>query len=95
MGTRPGVHDGAHSASASCADRVCFGSRKLHSGPQVTLASGTRVSVLAEIGTQGRLVHERKYTDFVLMLATESLVTENQRPPGEVRSPRPTDAVAG
>ena len=31
---------------------------------------------LADIGTQSRLVHERKYTDLALMLATESLLTE-------------------
>jgi hypothetical protein len=32
--------------------------------------------LLAEIGTQARLVHERKYTDFVLMVATENLGKE-------------------
>jgi hypothetical protein len=31
---------------------------------------------LAKIGTQPHLVHERKYIDFVLMVATENLVNE-------------------
>lgn len=31
---------------------------------------------LVEIGTHARLVHERKYTDLVLMLATENVVKE-------------------
>jgi len=31
---------------------------------------------LADIGTHARLAHERKYTDLVLMLATDSLVKE-------------------
>ncbi len=33
-------------------------------------------SGLAEIGTHARLIHERKYTDFVLMVATDNLVKE-------------------